>query len=84
MYSYEFTDQALKDVQKLPLTVQKRIISKLDFFTKSKNPMRFASRLINTDAGQYRFRVGDYRIIFDLENAVIVVLTIGHRKDIYN
>lgn len=83
MYSYEFTEQALKDIRKLPLNVQRRIISKLDFFIKSKNPMGFASRLISAEAGQYRFRVGDYRIIFDLENTIIIILTIGHRKDIY-
>lgn len=83
MYSYEFTEHALKDIQKLPPNIQKRIINKLDFFVESNNPIRFAERLINSEIGQYRFRVGDYRVIFDLENTNLVILLVGHRKDIY-
>jgi len=33
--------------------------------------------------GSYRFRIGDYRVIFDIEGDEIVVLRVGHRKDIY-
>jgi mRNA interferase RelE/StbE len=33
--------------------------------------------------GQYRFRIGDYRIIFDLANDMLYVLDVGHRKEIY-
>jgi len=33
--------------------------------------------------GQYRFRIGDYRIIFDLADDTLCVLEVGHRKEIY-
>ena len=33
--------------------------------------------------GEYRFRIGDYRVIFDTVKESIIILSIGHRKDIY-
>ena len=83
MYSYEFTPQALKDLKKLPRNVQRTIIKKIDFFIASGKPLTFANHLINLDIGQYRFRIGDYRVIFDLVDETLVILTIGHRKEIY-
>jgi len=53
------------------------------FCAKSANPLRFAEPLKNTSLGQYRFRIGDYRVIFDVAQDKIVILTLGHRKDIY-
>ncbi len=83
MYTWEFTTEAAKDFKKLTPEVQKRIVKKLDYFVGSGQPLKFAESLVNYEIGQYRFRVGDYRIIFDLEEEAIVVLTLGHRKDIY-
>lgn len=39
--------------------------------------------LVGATIGDYRFRVGDYRIVCDLEDGTLVVLLVGHRKDIY-
>lgn len=83
MYSYEFTRQATKDLRKLPKNVQKTIVKKLDYFINSAEPLQFATYLINSEIGQYRFRIGDYRVIFDLENEILIILTLGHRKEIY-
>jgi len=47
------------------------------------DPLRNAERLTNSSLGSYRFRVGDYRIVFDIEKDKIVVLRVGHRRDIY-
>lgn len=83
MYSYEFKPQAIRDLKKLPKTIQNRIIKKLDFYVSTKNPLSFADRLIHFEIGSYRFRIGDYRVIFDLEGETIIILTLGHRKEIY-
>lgn len=83
MYTWEFTTDATKDFKKLTPEIQKRIVKKLDYFITSGQPLKFADSLINYEIGQYRFRVGDYRIIFDIEEEKIVVLALGHRKDIY-
>lgn len=83
MYTYALKPNALKELKKLSKDTQKRIIGKLDYFTESDNPLVFADALITFELGSYRYRVGDYRIIFDLKNEVIVILSIGHRRDIY-
>ena len=83
MYTYEFKEQAVNDLKKLPKTVQKRIIKKLDFYISCPNPHSFADHLINFEIGEYRFRIGDYRVIFDVDDERIIILAIGHRKEIY-
>lgn len=83
MYAYKFTEVAFQKLSKFPKTIQQRIVKKLDYFCQQTNLTRFAERLINTHIGEYRFRVGEYRIVFDLENNTLIILNIGHRKDIY-
>ncbi|OGM76536.1 hypothetical protein A2188_02875 [Candidatus Woesebacteria bacterium RIFOXYA1_FULL_43_9] len=83
MYRYAFREQALKDIKKLPKDVQIRILKKLDYFVSTDNPLQFADRLINFEIGTYRYRIGNYRVIFDLEEEVVVVITLGHCREIY-
>ena len=83
MYRYVFKTQALKDFGKLSERDRRRVIKKLDFYISSNDPLVFAKRMINYDIGHYRYRVGNYRIIFDIKGSKIVVLSLGHHKDIY-
>lgn len=83
MFSYKFKPQAVKDLKKLPFDIQKRIVKKLDYFVSAQNPLSFADHLIDYEIGSYRFRIGDYRVIFDLKDEKIIILTLGHRKNIY-
>ena len=83
MYTYEFTKQAFRDIKKLPKDIQKRIVEKLNFYCSQKNPLSFADHLINFEIGSYRFRIGGYRVIFDTEKTRIIILTLGHRREIY-
>lgn len=81
--NYRFRPSADKQFAKLDSDIQSMIVRKLDYFLSSPSPLAFAKRLKHFHAGQYRFRVGDYRIIFDVEDDTIVVLALGHRRDIY-
>ena len=49
------------------------------------DPMKLAEALKGNLKGLFRFRVGDYRVICDIqrERVVVLVLDAGHRKDIY-
>ncbi len=80
---YSFKASAFRQLKKLPKSVQKRIVNKLDFYISSPNPFRFAERLIDKKFGDYRFRIGEYRIFCDSEKDTIMILKIGHRKDVY-
>jgi mRNA interferase RelE/StbE len=39
--------------------------------------------LVNFEIGSYRFRIGDYRVIFDVVDEKIIILTLGHGREIY-
>lgn len=47
------------------------------------DPMSHSVKLIDQELGQYRYRIGDYRVIFDIVGEDIVILRIGHRREIY-
>ena len=81
-YRYEFTSKSAKQLQKLPKDIQKRIIAKLDEYCQV-NPSDHAERLIDFRLGEFRFRIGEWRVIFDLEDTTLVILKVGHRRDIY-
>ena len=81
MYKLIYTRRAIKDVEKLDKNVKKRIGDKL--FRLKQDPFLYAEKLTNPILGTYRFRIGDYRVIFDIVENEIVVLRIGHRKNIY-
>jgi mRNA interferase RelE/StbE len=83
MFNIQFSPQAQKDLIKLQNDLQKRIIIKLQFFAKQQSPLMFAKPLTNTNPIAYRFRVGDYRIIFYIQNETINIIRIRHRKEVY-
>lgn len=76
-----YTKTAKKDAQKLDAVVKKRIGKKILIY--SQNPLLYAKKLISPALGQYRWRIGNYRVIFDLGGSDIVILRIGHRREIY-
>ena len=47
------------------------------------DPFKHAEKLTDPKLGTYRFRIGDYRVIFDVEGRDIVVLRVGHRRELY-
>lgn len=81
MYQVILTKRALKDFQNLTTDTKNLIKEKL--LQLSSHPFQNTRKLINSQIGNYRFRAGDYRIIFDLKDTLLIVLRIGHRKDIY-
>lgn len=75
---------ALKDLKKLPKTLQRRIKEKLEFYLTQTEPLDYAVQLAgNQKSGEYRSRVGDYRIVFDKQKNTLIILYIEHRRDVY-
>jgi len=83
VFIFEFKVKAAKEIEKLPLQIRKRILKKLKFYSSQKNPLRFAEKLREQKFGEYRFRIGNYRVLFDVKDRKIIILKVGHRKDIY-
>ena len=61
--------------EKIRTTIEKRLISKPDLYGK---PLRRSLK------GYYKFRVGDYRIIFKIEKRKVKILIIQHRSIVYS
>lgn len=81
-YVLVYTKSSAKNIQKLDEVVKKQIGRKLDSY--SKNSLKRARKMIDSKAGTYRWRFGNYRVIFDIVGKDIVILKVSHRKDIYN
>lgn len=64
-----------------PRPTKKRIMDKVDFYAAQPDPLKFAKPLAGYDA--YRFRIGDYRVIFDVNKNRIEVLLIVKREGAY-
>lgn len=77
-----FTKKAKEDLNSLPENIAKRILKKLMFFIEQKDFLDFAKALKGS-YGEYRFRVGKYRIVFDKAQDTIYILRIGKRDEIY-
>ena len=80
-YRLVFTRRAARDLEALEPEVRQRIGEALERYRQE--PLRYARRMAYPTLGGYRFRVGDYRVIFDMEGEEIVVLRVGHRSHIY-
>ena len=80
-YRFVYTQRALRDIKKLDENVKQRIGKTLMRYLDA--PLDYAESLTDSSLGSYRFRAGDYRIIFDIEGRDIVVLRVGHRRELY-
>ena len=81
IYKLIYTQRAIRDINKLEANIKKRIGKTL--LRYQDNPLKHAEPLSDSDLGSYRFRIGNYRIIFDVEGDKIIILRVGHRKEIY-
>lgn len=84
MYSISIKTTALKELEKVPKTYAIKITNSINKLAQDPRPPG-VKKLKGTDETLYRVRVGDYRIIYSVEDKIqiIEVTRIGHRKDIY-
>lgn len=76
-----YTHRAIRDINALDMKVKQRIGKTLRRY--EPDPLNHAEPLMQSALGSYRFRIGDYRVVFDLEGDQIVILRVGHRRKIY-
>ena len=86
-YEIEFDPDALKDLKKLDRPVQQRLVGFLRLRVATlENPREIGEPLSGAKLGNYwKYRVGDWRIICDIQDTRIVVrvLRIGNRRQTY-
>jgi len=80
-YKLVITHPAKRELDRLDPVVKKAIKKKVQHYMTS--PIRNAKKLHDSNIGSYRWRVGNYRVVFDVEKDVITVVKISHRSDAY-
>ncbi|MBP3232789.1 MAG: type II toxin-antitoxin system RelE/ParE family toxin [Anaerovibrio sp.] len=86
-YTIEYTDKAIKSLKKLDKSVLKMIKAWIEKnLVGTEDPREHGRGLTSNRSGQWRYRVGDYRILAEIQDdkLVILVIGIGHRSQIYD
>ena len=86
-WKIEYTKESVRQLNNLDKPVRRRIFEYLDDRIQGgKNPRHFGEALTANLSGLWRYRVGDYRIICRIEDerVLVLVLAIGHRRDVYH
>lgn len=86
-FKVEYTPKAVKQLAKLDKSTRKLIYAWIDKNLQNcSDPRAHGKGLTANRSGQWRYRIGDYRIIADIQEdkIIILILEIGHRKDIYS
>jgi mRNA interferase RelE/StbE len=84
MYRVFWTKSAQKGLKKLDFPTVEKLVYKVENYL-IKNPRKFGKILKSQYKGCYRYRMGDFRVIYQIreKELIIWVLRVGHRKEIY-
>ena len=85
-YHVEFTKTALKELKKMDRYNASMILGWIRKNLEGcEDPRQHGKGLTANRSGQWRYRVGDYRLLAEIQEdkIVILILNIGHRSDIY-
>jgi mRNA interferase RelE/StbE len=82
-YSVQWARKTLKQLEKLDRAAQKKIVIAV---TKlADNPRPHSVKSLVTRPGEYRIRVGDYRVVYEIhdDRLVVLVVAVAHRREAY-
>jgi mRNA interferase RelE/StbE len=82
MYELEWKEHALKNLERLESSIAKRIIKKVDEMCADLSSCDI--KKLKGFQDYFRLRIGDYRVIFEINKNLITILKIGHRQQIYS
>jgi mRNA interferase RelE/StbE len=81
MKELQISNHAERQLSKLPESTSKKILIKLKQIMVE--PQKAVYKKLKGYENAWSLRIGDYRVIFKIENNIMVITKIGHRKDIY-
>ncbi|MDJ0682740.1 MAG: type II toxin-antitoxin system RelE/ParE family toxin [Xenococcaceae cyanobacterium MO_167.B52] len=79
-YQVQFNPKAIKDFKKLSPDIQKRVSSKI---TTMQDDLQGDIKKLTNFEPEYRLRVGDYRVLFEIEDNNLIIYRIKHRRSAY-
>lgn len=87
VWTINYSDRALKSLRKMDKQNARRIVDFMDLRIAVVADPRQSGRPLKGDLGEFwRYRVGDYRILCEIrdDELIILVATIGHRREVYD
>ena len=83
-YRIEFAPLAQRQLRKLERGIQSRLLQRIE--TLSSNPRPSGVKKLADEDDLYRIRIGEYRVIYQIRDRdlIVLVLKIGHRREIYS
>lgn len=79
-YNIEFKPRAVKDLKPLPSSENYKILEKIEDL---RNDLAGDVKKLTNHAPEYRLRIGDYRVLFEVEGDNVIIYRIKHRKESY-
>ncbi|MDJ0508668.1 MAG: type II toxin-antitoxin system RelE/ParE family toxin [Crocosphaera sp.] len=80
-YQVKFKPKAIKELEKLSSHNRTRIISKIEAMTDN---LQGDIKKLTNFFPQYRLRVGNYRVLFDIEDDTLIIYRVKNRQNAYN
>ena len=84
-YTIEFVRSARKEFERLPPKARNRVVEALQLLSQNPYSELLKVKKLKDANDVYRIRIGDYRVLYELSNdrLVVLVVKIGHRREIY-
>ena len=79
-YDLRFQSRALKDLRQLDKNLSKRIVDRIEIMSED---LRGDVKKLTDHSPHYRLRIGDYRVLFDIDDEMIVIQRIRNRREVY-
>lgn len=80
IYQIEFKPRAVKDLKDLPKAQYRRVVAKIEAL---QHDLAGDVKKLTNFTPEYRLRVGDYRVLFEVEGSAVVVYRVLHRREAY-
>jgi len=79
-YDVQFKPRALRDIERLPSRIQAQVLARIE---EMSDDLKGDVKRLTNFTPEYRLRVGDYRVLFEVEKETIVIYRIRHRREVY-
>ncbi len=79
-YDVQFKPRAVRDIERLPSRIQAQLLARIE---EMSNDLKGDVKRLSNFTPEYRLRVGDYRVLFEVEEKAIVIYRIRHRREAY-
>jgi mRNA interferase RelE/StbE len=79
-YDIQFKPKAVRDIDGLPSRMRARVLARIEGMS---NDLKGDVERLTNFTPEYRLRIGDYRVLFEIEEETIIVYRIRHRREAY-